>query len=231
MDKEHLQAIKKLKEILEPITKEVCHKSNVELARITLPLSHIPYKIKPEEWVPLELDDFALDRYLVSTWGRIYDKKYNNYPKQHLCEKGHVRMAIEKRNSFVGDYSRTIRLHRIIALTFVPKVEGKNLVKHINNNIKQNTANNLKWADDKENLYNTHNTIRKGKYKYFTKEQVQTIRQEFINGNKKIDIAKKYNRDYKTICDIINYKTYKDDFWDKLGFPHGSQDRYRIKKI
>lgn len=60
-----------------------------------------------------------------------------------------------------GYYSVTLKLngksyrkdvHRIVALAFLPQIEGKNWVNHIDNNKLNNNIDNLEWCTPKENM-------------------------------------------------------------------------------
>lgn len=51
-----------------------------------------------------------------------------------------------------------ILLHRIVAETFIPKIEGKDFVDHIDGNKLNNKVTNLRWVTKKENYHNV-NTI------------------------------------------------------------------------
>ena len=46
-------------------------------------------------------------------------------------------------------------VHRLIALTFIPEVDGKPYVDHINQNKTDNRVENLRWATMSENALNT----------------------------------------------------------------------------
>jgi hypothetical protein len=47
---------------------------------------------------------------------------------------------------------RTMAIHRVIAETFIPKVEGKPEIDHINGDKQDNRVENLRWVDRKENM-------------------------------------------------------------------------------
>ena len=65
---------------------------------------------------------------------------------------------------------KTHRVNRLIAFTFIPLIEGKNIVDHIDRNRQNNHVDNLRWVSARENNWNreckgggTHLT-KSGKY-------------------------------------------------------------------
>ena len=47
------------------------------------------------------------------------------------------------------------RVHRLIAETFIPHIEGRNLIDHINRNRSDNRVENLRWVNSVENSRNS----------------------------------------------------------------------------
>ena len=47
---------------------------------------------------------------------------------------------------------RTMAIHRVVADTFIPRVEGKPEIDHINRDKQDNSVENLRWVDRKENM-------------------------------------------------------------------------------
>lgn len=46
---------------------------------------------------------------------------------------------------------KTLLVHRLVALTFIPEIEGKDYINHIDGSRLNNHVTNLEWCDHKEN--------------------------------------------------------------------------------
>lgn len=234
MDNEHLKAVEKLKDIFKSFNEKTLHKNNVDLARRTFPYNYIPYSVKKEIWKPLTDKRYIEDRYLISSWGRVFDTKYNYYVKTYLS-KGYIRTAVEI-NPMLTDGDKvkfvSIGVHRLVGLAFIPLIEGKEDINHKDLKKRNNLVENLEWVTNIENLDHAYkNNARDSRgYCYFTKEEIAEIREKRKNGETITSIAKLYNKDDKTISNIVNYKSYKDDFWDNLGFTSEEVSYYRLRK-
>lgn len=96
--------------------------------------------------------------YQVSNFGNVRTLKFgkkrilkpskdkDNYLKVTLCKDGKL---------------KTYKIHRLAAFAFIPKIEGKNHVDHIDGNRQNNNVNNLRWCNQKEN--NNFDLARKHK--------------------------------------------------------------------
>ena len=99
--------------------------------------------------------------YEVSSYGRVRSvDRYVNTAILHsdaVFRKGRLLKQNKKRNGYLTvDLSkdnkvRTISVHRIVAVAFIPKIDGKNVVNHINLNKLDNRVENLEWVTNKEN--------------------------------------------------------------------------------
>lgn len=113
-----------------------------------------------EVWGQLE----NLSRYRISNKGRVKcilrrNNAYNNYYKANYImkdfnNKGYRRIQLRTDNG----KKLTIGVHRLVALTFLPKVEGKTIVNHIDGNKSNNNVENLEWCTHQENVYHVINT-------------------------------------------------------------------------
>lgn len=124
-------------------------------------------------------------------------KSSNGYSIVHLYENG-------KR--------KTVQVHRLIALAFIPNPLGKKEVNHKDGNKLNNKVENLEWVTPSENLsHAVKNGLKRAppRKAMLTDEQVLTIR---TMNNFKFDsiLASKYGIGKSSICNVRLRKTYKN---------------------
>lgn len=69
---------------------------------------------------------------------------------------------------------KTRKIHRLIAETFIPNLENKKTVDHIDRDVHNNDVSNLRWATDTEQKHNTSKTEKcKAKYGFSRWEDVK----------------------------------------------------------
>ena len=109
--------------------------------------------------------------------------------------------------------SKHIKVHREVAIAFVPNPLGHPFVLHKDGNKLNNRSNNLYWGTPEDNFQDAlwHGTatvgVNNGAAK-FSKQQVQDIRLALGEGIKAQALAYKYKVSRKTINNISNSKTY-----------------------
>ncbi len=69
--------------------------------------------------------------------------------KPYLSEKGYYLTGLCRGKKVIN-----LRVHRLVAKTFIPNTENKNQVDHIDNNKTNNDVNNLRWATNQKNSRN-----------------------------------------------------------------------------
>lgn len=95
-----------------------------------------------EEWLPIKGYE---QYYEVSNMGNVRRTK-----SKRLRSISHTNLYSHILLSKKGKH-KTLRIHRLVAEAFLPKIEGKNHVNHINGNKNDNRVINLEWVTQAEN--------------------------------------------------------------------------------
>jgi len=114
-----------------------------------------------EEWNEVVINGEKVPNYFVSSLGRFKNKKgviMKDY-KPHHSGYIYLRVNIQK-----------YALHRLVAQTFIPNLENKPFVNHIDGDKTNNSVNNLEWVTCAENNLHNHKI---GLIKCFKRKVVQ----------------------------------------------------------
>ena len=99
-----------------------------------------------EEW---KVIDGYNNNYSISNKGNVKNNNTDKILKPRLGRHGYYRLNLR-----LNKKQKTVEIHRLVAMAFIPNPDNKSCVDHINNNIIDNNINNLRWATHKENNYN-----------------------------------------------------------------------------
>lgn len=124
----------------------------------------------------------CLNNYEVSDSGHIRNASNHRQLKEFVGRDGYLRTQF-------GGKTRTI--HRVVAIAYLPKIEGKEFVNHKDGNKQNNAVENLEWCTRKENarhaydhgLHQPPRGIKNGRSK-LSYEDVSYIRANYIPGDK-----------------------------------------------
>lgn len=93
-------------------------------------------------------------KYQISNLGRVKSLNYNTKILKYNSDgHGYLKVILYKNNK-----RKSHRVHRLVAEAFIPNLEDKNQVNHINGNKQDNRAFNLEWCTAKENVQHSLNT-------------------------------------------------------------------------
>jgi len=137
--------------------------------------------------------------YKITSDGKIFNK-YGREMKQQIGRDGYYKLELWKNKK-----AKTFRLHRLLALTFLPNFYGKSDVDHKNRNKSDNRLINLRWATRLENQQNRgipKNNTSGHQNIHYCKTYKKWKFSKVIN-------KKKYSKKFKTIEEAIIYKKNK----------------------
>ena len=124
--------------------------------------------------------------YQVSNTGKVCNIKTKKKLASAKIKSGYLTVSLWKNNK-----GKTYSVHRLVATSFLPNIENKKCVDHIDGNRQNNNVNNLRWVTTKENANNTISikryravalkriisNITKEKHKKFMKGRVHNHKQ------------------------------------------------------
>lgn len=165
-----------------------------------------------EEWRPIA--DY--EGYLISNFGRVKSFKKGNEIILAMWSNKDGYLCV---NFWKDGKRHNIKVHRIVAMTFINNPDNLPEVNHKDGNKANNFVENLEWTTRAQNIRHAFDTglsaplcgERNGRHK-LTQSDVDEIRKTYIKGSRVFGsraLAKKYGVTNKVICDIINNKKWK----------------------
>ena len=145
-----------------------------------------------ERWAAVPIPEFE-DYYMISENGRVFSKHRNRELKPKITRAGYLRITLCN-----NSVHRSVFVHRLVALAFVPNKDGKPTVNHINEIKTDNRAKNLEWATTLEQ--NTHGT------------RIERAKASTDWEKRKIDyhsVASKHNYSSQNMCNRKKTKAIK----------------------
>ena len=90
---------------------------------------------------------FANGEYLVSDSGRVKTAKTGRVLTPIVDQRGYERVCL-----FKVHRDRRYKVHRLVAMAFIPNTECKEQVNHKDGNKRNNSVDNLEWMTNAENM-------------------------------------------------------------------------------
>lgn len=90
------------------------------------------------------------ERYAVSSLGRVRNNVSGKILNTRKASNGYLRVNVRK-GDIKYEKPTVLHVHRLVAEAFLPTIEGKNYVNHIDGNKENNRLSNLEWVTSKEN--------------------------------------------------------------------------------
>jgi len=180
-----------------------------------------------EVWKPIK----GYERlYSVSNFGEVksHDRKVWNgngfYTKKgRILKKSLTTTGYWKVELYKDTKRRSMRVHRLVAKEFLPRVKGKNLINHKDGNPLNNHVKNLEWCTQSENIRHAYETglIRSNFTRYKDAIANEYVRDKSSNIGK---LARKYG------CSDSSIRRYLQKKGIKTRSISESQDVYGIDR-
>lgn len=132
--------------------------------------------------------------YIFSKSGLIYSTKGKKLLSKSLDKKGYERV-----NLYINGKTKSVFVHRIIAMCYVENPENKPQVNHINGIKSDNRICNLEWCTNKENQNHAFRIGLRTRKKEYTKP---------VNNKKKILLDTSTGVFYNSITEAANALGY-----------------------
>lgn len=153
--------------------------------------------------------------YYIKRNGNVITYNWRNTGKKATLKpakdkKGYLRVGLMINNKLC-----TKKVHRLVAITFIPNLENKPQVNHIDGNKSNNNVSNLEWVTQSENKKHAFriglesNIGSKNPFSVLKESDVINIRYNYNKGVKTIkELVSEYNLHISTIRRIVNRKTW-----------------------
>lgn len=155
------------------------------------------------------------EKYSVSNTGKIKNNDSDKILKQRLNKSGYMQVSV-KPNGRQGK-SKTFRIHRVLAVAWIPNPNDLPQVNHKDGIKTNNTISNLEWVTHQQNIRHAFDNnlvpIKRGvdtSSAVLTDELVRCIREEYSNGGVTLrQLGVKYGVAHNTLSCVVTRNSWK----------------------
>lgn len=165
-------------------------------------------------WIPIKNYE---DLYEISNTGEVKSIRSGNLLKQSTTTTGYKKVELYRNRR-----KRSMKVHRLVAIAFLPNEENKPIVNHIDGVPTNNNINNLEWCDQKYNMQHAYDTglISSNLHAYKT-ELIKEYSESDISLR---GLAKKYKVSPKSLSKLLNRNNVR------VRSKRESKDVYKINR-
>jgi hypothetical protein len=163
-----------------------------------------------------QISNLGIVKSLVRKVVSVKKKKHMRTTKERILTNVINAQGYYMINLNINGTSKTCKIHRLVAKTFIPNPDNKCCINHIDGDKLNNEVINLEWVTHQENSKHAHkmgltnNSGSKNGNSKLTEKDVLEIRELYDKGNTTYQkISEIYNVTSAMINDIINRKNWK----------------------
>ena len=108
--------------------------------------------------------------YKISNYGKVMTTKTGRILTPSIDARGYERVSL-----FKMDRTRRYKVHRLVAITFIPNPDGKKQVNHKDGNKRNNNVDNLEWVTNEENMHHSRENGLHDGHKRFCENRKKRI--------------------------------------------------------
>lgn len=158
----------------------------------------------------------SLDRQVSN--GRSFYTKNGRILKLSKTTTGYWKIELRK-----DGFTKSFKVHRLVAIAFIPKILGKPLINHIDGNPLNNNLENLEWCNQSENMkHAAEMQLIPNNFNLYKEEIVKEYKVGILNI---AQLSRKYGCSDKTIREYFKSNNIKIRGVSEV------QDKYRINKM
>lgn len=150
-----------------------------------------------------DIDNY-IGKYQISNLGRVKSLPRNGT----ICSERILKIQKDRKGySYVSFHKKKFKVHRLVAQAFIPNLENKPQVNHIDGNKQNNNINNLEWATAQENI---QHSLKTGLRDYREiKKALQYARLKNIKPIIQYDLLGNFIKKWESATEIQNCLGYK----------------------
>ena len=138
-----------------------------------------------------------LENYEISNLGNIRNSKNKRLLKIYNRKEGYSSIYL---------CGKTYTVHRLVGITFLPNIDNKPTINHIDKNKHNNKLENLEWATYSEQKFHSINTINNANNRKIWKLNIDNQKIQMFNSLKEAGLSVNINDAFKNISSCANGK-------------------------
>jgi hypothetical protein len=137
---------------------------------------------------------FKIGYYDIYENGQVFSRKTNKYLK-------HLKKQYPSVDLYINNKAKRFMIHRLIAENFIPNINNKPYVNHIDGNKYNYSINNLEWVTHKENIRHCWDN---GFHKIVRPVKRVICQNSGLVYESAKEAAEKLGYNHKTLCNMLN---------------------------